>query len=45
MHDTFLDSGQMCVAMVTAYYSKTCEKQSVSKAIQMKFDIHVGLEV
>ena len=38
---TFFDSGGMCVAMVTAYYAKTCGK----RCFQINFGTHFGLEV
>ena len=40
MQYIFFDSGGMCVAMVTAYYAKTCGK----RCFQINFGTHFGLE-
>ena len=41
MQYTFFDSGGMCVAMVTAYYAKTCGK----RCFQINFGTHFGREI
>ena len=41
VQDAFFDNGGKCVAMVTVYYAKKCEK----KYFQIKFGTHVGLEL